>query len=151
MKEHTIHWYSPTIFRHLCQGNEKKNRGAEKIRYLHEKPIFSSLTTPKPRALSISTASSSESRKVTRVCIPRYSRDEAWVFIGTDQANPHELGEELDFYLDDEQYIIDNSCIVFLSAGLRHGPRSVRRINRALSLMTMCNSTEYMRESGNEI
>lgn len=75
---------------------------------------------------------------------------EAWVFVGTDRANPRELGAELDFYLDDEQYIIDESCIVFLPAGLHHGPCGIRKISRPVFFMTMGNGTEYTRTSGNE-
>jgi hypothetical protein len=40
--------------------------------------------------------------------------DEIWIFAGTVPGNPRTLGGELDFWLDDEEYIIDKSCMVFV-------------------------------------
>jgi len=76
--------------------------------------------------------------------------DEVWVFAGTDRKHPKELGAELDFYLGDEQYIVDKSCIVFIPGGLAHGPCGMRRIDRPLLFITMGNGTSYTRTAGNE-
>ena len=76
--------------------------------------------------------------------------DEVWVFAGTDRKHPKELGAELDFYLGDEQYIIDKSCIVFIPGGLAHGPCGMRRIDRPLLFITMGNGGAYTRTAGNE-
>jgi hypothetical protein len=76
--------------------------------------------------------------------------DEVWVFAGTDKNNPRDLGAVLDFYLGDEQYIIDKSCIVFIPGGLSHGPCGMRKIDRPLLFITMGNGTSYTRTAGNE-
>ena len=76
--------------------------------------------------------------------------DEIWIFAGTDRNNPKELGAELDFYLGDEQYIVDKSCIVFIPGGLAHGPCGMRKIDRPLLFITMGNSKTYDRTAGNE-
>jgi hypothetical protein len=76
--------------------------------------------------------------------------DEVWVFAGTDRDNPRELGAELDFWLGDEQYIVDKSCIVYIPRGLKHGPCGMRRLDRPVLFMTMGNGTSYTRTSGNE-
>jgi hypothetical protein len=76
--------------------------------------------------------------------------DEIWIFAGTDREHPKELGAVLDFYLGDEQYIIDKSCIVYIPGGLAHGPCGMQRIDRPLLFITMGNSTKYDRSAGNE-
>jgi hypothetical protein len=76
--------------------------------------------------------------------------DEVWIFAGTDRNNPKDLGAVLDFYLGDEQYIIDKSCIVFIPGGLSHGPCGMKKIDRPLLFITMGNGTSYTRTSGNE-
>ena len=76
--------------------------------------------------------------------------DEVWVFAGTDRENPKDLGAVLDFYLGDEQYVIDQSCIVFIPGGLSHGPCGMRKIDRPLLFITMGNGGAYTRTAGNE-
>jgi mannose-6-phosphate isomerase-like protein (cupin superfamily) len=76
--------------------------------------------------------------------------DEVWVFAGTDREHPKELGAVLDFYLGDEQYVIDKSCIVYIPRGLPHGPCGMRKIDRPLLFITMGNGSSYTRSAGNE-
>jgi hypothetical protein len=76
--------------------------------------------------------------------------DEVWVFSGTNKDNPRELGAVLDFWLGDEQYIIDKSCIVYIPSGLKHGPCGMRRLDSPVLFITMGNGTAYTRTSGNE-
>jgi hypothetical protein len=77
--------------------------------------------------------------------------DEVWVFAGTDREHPKDLGAVLDFYLGDEQYVIDQSCIVFIPRGLKHGPCGMKKIDRPWLCITMGNGSSYTRISGNEI
>ena len=67
--------------------------------------------------------------------------DEVWIFTGTDRDNPRDLGGELDFWLEDEHYIIDKSCIVYLPRGLKHGPCGVRRIDKPIFFVNAGNGT----------
>ena len=76
--------------------------------------------------------------------------DEVWIFTGTDRKNPRDLGGELDFWLEDEHYVIDKSCIVYLPRGLKHGPCGIRRIDRPIFFVTAGNGTTYTRSSGQE-
>jgi hypothetical protein len=71
--------------------------------------------------------------------------DEVWVFVGTVHGNPRDLGGELEFWLDDEQYIVDKSCLVFVPRGLKHGPCGVRKIDSPILFITMGNGTTYKR------
>jgi len=76
--------------------------------------------------------------------------DEVWIFTGTDKNNPRELGAVLDFYLGDEQYLVDKSCIVYIPAGLSHGPCGMKKLDRPVLFITMGNGTSYTRTAGNE-
>jgi hypothetical protein len=76
--------------------------------------------------------------------------DEIWIFAGTDKDNPRDLRAELDFYLDDERYLVDKSCIVYIPGGLKHGPCGMTHIDRPLLFITMGNSVKYDRSAGNE-
>ena len=63
--------------------------------------------------------------------------DEIWIFTGTIPGNPRELGGELDFWLDDEEYIVDKSCMVFIPHGLKHGPCGTRKIDSPIVFVTI--------------
>jgi len=65
--------------------------------------------------------------------------DEVWMFVGTVKDNPRELGGELDFWLEDEHYIIDKSCMVFLPRGLKHGPCGIKKIDSPIYFFTAAN------------
>lgn len=55
--------------------------------------------------------------------------DEAIAFIGSDADNPHDLGGEIDLWLDGEKHILTKSCVVYLPKGLVHCPMVVRKVN----------------------
>jgi hypothetical protein len=74
--------------------------------------------------------------------------DEAWIFTGMDRRNPRDLGGTLDFWLDDEEYIIDKACLVFIPRGLKHGPCGIREIHAPIFFTTMGNGTAYDRSEG---
>ena len=76
--------------------------------------------------------------------------DEVLCFFGTNFQDPHDLAGEIEFWLDDEQYIIDYSCLIFVPRDLKHLPLVFRRIDSPVFFFTAGNSTKYTRASGNE-
>ncbi len=70
--------------------------------------------------------------------------DEIWIFTGTVPGNHRALGGELDFWLDDEEYIVDKSCMVFVPRGLKHGPCGTRRIDYPILFVTI-GTSQYTR------
>lgn len=58
--------------------------------------------------------------------------DEVLCFFGTNPDDFYDLGGELELYLGDEAHIIDRSCIVFVPAGLSHGPLTMHRVDRPI-------------------
>ena len=51
-------------------------------------------------------------------------------WIGTDWKNPHDLGGEVEFWIEDEKYILKNSCIIFIPKGVKHCPLIDRKVER---------------------
>jgi hypothetical protein len=57
---------------------------------------------------------------------------EVIIFMGSDPEAPHDLGGEIEFWLEDEQYVLTRSCFIFVPSGLRHCPMVVRRVDRPI-------------------
>jgi len=76
--------------------------------------------------------------------------DEVLGFIGSSRENPRKLNGEIEFWLEDEQYVIDYSCLIFVPRGLKHLPLVFRRIDSPVFFFTAGNGTAYTRSSGNE-
>ena len=56
--------------------------------------------------------------------------DELLGFIGSDWDNPAELNAEVEFWLEDEKYILTKSCVIFIPKGLTHCPLKLLRCDR---------------------
>ena len=57
---------------------------------------------------------------------------ETVAFIGTNPDDIYDLGGEVEFWIDGKQNIIDRSFLAFLPAGTKHGPLSLRRVDRPI-------------------
>jgi hypothetical protein len=44
----------------------------------------------------------------------------------------YELGGEIEFWLEDEKYMLTKSCIIFVPKGMKHCPIVFRRIDRPI-------------------
>jgi hypothetical protein len=76
--------------------------------------------------------------------------DEVLGFIGSSRENPRQINGEIEFWLEDEQYIIDYSCLIYVPRGMKHLPLIFRRIDSPVFFFTAGNGTAYTRSSGNE-
>lgn len=56
--------------------------------------------------------------------------DEVIGFIGTDPDDTNNLGAEAEIWMDDEKYVTQKSCIIYVPKGLKHCPLTVRDIKR---------------------
>jgi hypothetical protein len=56
--------------------------------------------------------------------------DEILAYFGTDLDDPHKLGAEIEFWMEDEQYILTESCMIFIPAHVRHCPLRILSISR---------------------
>lgn len=73
--------------------------------------------------------------------------DEIIGLAGISRENPHELGGEIEIWLEDEKHILTKSCLIFLPAGMKHCPLIFRRIDSPIFFFTIGNKSMYGRES----
>lgn len=69
--------------------------------------------------------------------------DEVITFFGTDPANPRDLCGEVEIWLEDEQYMLTQSCLVFVPRGMKHCPLIIRRVDRPIFHFTAGPSGSY--------
>ena len=69
--------------------------------------------------------------------------DEVVGFIGSDPENPHELYGEVEFWLDDEKYLLDKSCLILCPKGLQHCPLRVVRADKPILFLAFSLSKKY--------
>jgi len=69
--------------------------------------------------------------------------DEIVGFIGNDPGNPDDLGGEVEFWLEDEKYLLTKSCLIWVPAGLRHCPLRVTRVDRPLLFLAFSMTQKY--------
>src|SRR3990172_3065198 len=61
-----------------------------------------------------------------------HTYDEVIGLIGTDFDNPHDLHGEVEMYIGGEKHIVTQSCLVYLPAGLEHGPFRELKMERPI-------------------
>jgi hypothetical protein len=72
-----------------------------------------------------------------------HDHDETLGFFGTDTENVYDLGGEIEFWLDDEKYLLTKSCIIFVPKGMKHCPIVFRRIDRPIFHFIFVTGGEY--------
>jgi hypothetical protein len=72
--------------------------------------------------------------------------DEVLGFYGSDTQNPHDLGGEIEFWLEDEQYIYNTSFCVFIPKGMKHCPLKLLKIERPIFHVGIMRTGEYSKE-----
>ena len=71
--------------------------------------------------------------------------DEIIAFFGTNPEDPHDLGGEIELWLDGEQHIITKSFLAFVPAGMKHSPLRIRRVDRPIFHLTTGPGTSYQK------
>ena len=69
--------------------------------------------------------------------------DETIAYIGTNPADPYDLGGEIEIWINKEQNIIDRSFIAFIPAGTEHGPVTIRRVDKPIFHFTAGTVRKY--------
>ena len=64
-------------------------------------------------------------------------------YYGTNMDGPSDLGGEVEFWLEDEQYVFDKSFCVYIPANVKHCPLKMRRIDRPMFHFTMGPGEQY--------
>lgn len=69
--------------------------------------------------------------------------DEIIGFMGTDTANPYELNGEIEFWFDDEKYLLRKSCLLFIPANLKHCPIVFHHLDKPVFHFLMVTGGKY--------
>ena len=75
----------------------------------------------------------------------RHDFDEYIIFLGTDPANPLDLGGEVEFWLGgEEKHILTKTCAIFIPKGMYHCPFKFTRVDRPFIFVTTGPSNTYV-------
>jgi len=70
--------------------------------------------------------------------------DEVIAFFGSDPQDPHNLGGEVELWLEDEKYILTKSSIIFAPRGMRHCPLRILKVDRPIFHFTIGTGGKYV-------
>ena len=73
----------------------------------------------------------------------KHDTDEIIGFFGSDPENPHDLGGEVEIWLEDEKQVIDRSAMIFVPAGMTHCPLVIKRVDRPIFHFTTVTGGQY--------
>jgi hypothetical protein len=72
--------------------------------------------------------------------------DEICGFFGNDSEHPEDLGGEIEFWMEDEKYVLDNSCMIYIPKHVRHCPLRVIRVDRPFMFLAVSTTTKYTKD-----
>jgi hypothetical protein len=72
-----------------------------------------------------------------------HSFPEIITFFGTDSNDMHDLGGEVELWLEDEKIVMTRSFLAFVPAGMKHCPLIIRRVDRPIFHFTVGTGKEY--------
>mgnify|MGYP001311067214 FL=1 len=75
-----------------------------------------------------------------------HDSDEIIGFFGNDPGNPHDLGGEIEIWLEDEKQVITKSALLFVPAGMRHCPLVLKRVDRPIFHFTTVPHGRYVKD-----
>lgn len=64
-------------------------------------------------------------------------------FFSSDVNNPYDLGAEIEFWMEDEQFILTKTCMIFVPANIKHCPLILRRVDRPVFHFTTVTAGKY--------
>jgi hypothetical protein len=72
-----------------------------------------------------------------------HDTDEIIGFFGCDPQDPHDLGGEIEFWIEDEKHLLTKSCLIFMPRGLKHCPLIMKRVDRPIFHFSTLMSGQY--------
>ncbi len=61
-----------------------------------------------------------------------HDTDEILGFFGSDPEDPYTLHGEVEFWIEDEKFMITRTSMIFIPAGLRHCPLILHRVDKPI-------------------
>ncbi|MEO0278607.1 MAG: hypothetical protein ABIM21_04925 [candidate division WOR-3 bacterium] len=82
---------------------------------------------------------------------PHYHDFDEYVgMVGSNANCPQDLGGEVEFWIEDEKYIITKSCIIFIPKGVSHTPVIIRKLHRPILFFSMAPVEKYTLHVSND-
>jgi len=63
--------------------------------------------------------------------------EEVVAFIGTNPDDVHDLGGEVEFWIEEEKFILTKSFLIFIPAGIHHCPLFIRKVVKPIFHFTL--------------
>ena len=79
-----------------------------------------------------------------------HEADEIVAFFSSDPEDQNNLGGEIIFYIGGEKHIITKSTLIFLPAGLEHGPLFIQKVDRPIFHFSCVTQSTYEFEKNEE-
>lgn len=76
-----------------------------------------------------------------------HDHDETLGFFGTDFENPYELNGEIEFWIEDEKFILTKSCLLFLPKGTYHCPLVIHKVEKPIFHFSTGPGAAYVQEA----
>jgi hypothetical protein len=73
----------------------------------------------------------------------KHNEGEIIGFFSSDYQKPYDLGAEIEFWLEDEKFIITKSAMIFVPGGMRHCPLILLRVDRPVFHFSVLTSGTY--------
>jgi hypothetical protein len=74
-----------------------------------------------------------------------HDSDEIIGFFGSNPQQPHELGAEIEFWLEDEKFILTKSTMIFVPKGMKHCPLIIHRVDRPVFHFSTLTEGQYVK------
>jgi hypothetical protein len=77
-----------------------------------------------------------------------HSFDEYVTFIGTNIDKPYDLDGTIEFWIEDEKYILTKTCTILIPKGVYHLPFRFHEVNSPIIFMASAETTHYVDARG---
>jgi hypothetical protein len=74
----------------------------------------------------------------------KHDYDEVLACFGTNTADPHDLGGEMEATIGGEKHIITKSCLIYLPKGVMHGPFKFNKLDRPVFHFSIGMAPKYI-------
>jgi hypothetical protein len=75
-----------------------------------------------------------------------HDSDEIIGFFGSDPDNAYDLGGEVEFWIEDEKFILTKSCMIFIPRNIKHCPLIVRKVDRPIFHYSTLTEGQYIKK-----
>jgi len=72
-----------------------------------------------------------------------HEADEIIGFFSANPDDPYDLGAEIEFWLEDEKFMLTRTCMIFVPGGMKHCPLILRKVDRPVFHFSTVNTGTY--------